>query len=113
MSSKLIPASSVHSSNLAHDKDFSALEDSTKKDIFPPPTCRPTHNGAPPKSSSTRTQLGKERRSALAAKAINATEKEQACDAKKRASDGLKVGGPAHGLPANFFLSEDLTFCCF
>jgi hypothetical protein len=55
MSNKLIPASSVHSSNLVHDKDFSAWEDSTEKDIFPPPARRPTHNGAPPKSSSTRT----------------------------------------------------------
>jgi hypothetical protein len=83
MSNKLIPASSVHSGNLAHDKDFTALEDSTKKDIFPPPARCPTHNGAPPKSGSTRTQLGNEHRSALAAKTIDATKKEQGCDAKK------------------------------
>ncbi len=109
-----IPTSSVHSGNLAHDKDFSALEDSTEKDIFPPPARRPTRNSAPPKSGATRTQLGKEGGSALTAKAIDTTKKEQACDAKKRASDGLKVGCPAHGLPSNFFLcAGDLTFCCF
>jgi hypothetical protein len=106
-SNKLIPPSSVHSGNLVHDKDFSALEDSTEKDIFPPPARRPTCNGAPPKSGSTRTQLGKECRAALAAKAMDVTKKEQGYDAKKCASDGQKVGGPAHGLPANFFFAQE------
>jgi hypothetical protein len=44
----------------------------------------------PPKSGTTKTQWDKERKSALAAKALAATKKELARNAKKCASEGLK-----------------------
>jgi hypothetical protein len=69
---------------------FSALKESTKKDIFPPPARSPTCNGAPPKSGATKTQQDKEHKSVIAAKALIASEKKLARDAKKLASRGLK-----------------------
>ncbi len=90
MSNELPSYASAHTGNQAYDDYFFALKELTENDIFPPPVRCPTCNGAPPKSRTTKTQQDKERKSALAAKALAATEKELTCDAKKRASEGLK-----------------------
>jgi hypothetical protein len=66
---------SIDSGNLEYSKDFSALEESTKKYIFPPPARHPTCNGAPPKSGATKTQQDKERKSVMAAKALVVSKK--------------------------------------
>ncbi len=39
----------AQSGNLEYGEDFSVLVNATKRDIFPPPACRPMRNGAPPK----------------------------------------------------------------
>ncbi len=88
MSNNPSPHPSIHSGNLEYGKDFSALKESTKKDIFPPPACCSTCNGAPPKSGETKTQQDKERKSVMAAKALVASKKKLARDAKKLASEG-------------------------
>jgi hypothetical protein len=81
--------SPAQSGNLEYGKDCSVLVDMAKKDIFPPPAHCPTRNGAPPKSSSTKTQ-DKERKSAMAAKALVASEKNLASEAKKLAVKELQ-----------------------
>jgi hypothetical protein len=66
------------------------LVDATKKDIIPPLACCPTHNGPPPQSGSTKTQQDKECTSTKAAKALAASEKKLASEAKKLAVKGLQ-----------------------
>ncbi len=82
MSNDLSPHPSVHSGNLEYGEEFSALKESTKKNIFLPPAPCPTCNGAPPKSGATKTQQGKEHESVMAAKALDASKKKSARDTK-------------------------------
>jgi hypothetical protein len=82
--------SPTQSRNLEYGKEFPGLVNVTKKDIFPPPAYFPTRNGAPPQSSSTKTQKDKTRKSSMAAKALAASEKKLASEAKKLAVKGLQ-----------------------
>jgi hypothetical protein len=84
------PPVPAFSSTLEYDEDFSVLSNAAKKELFPPPACRPSHNEAPPKAGPTKTQFNNERKITLAANAAAAEEKKLTVQVKKEAAASLK-----------------------